>query len=72
MNNEMYLTIEEAAALTRFSKSSLYTYVNQRRMPFIKREGKLLFKQSELIKWLDNGTVAPISPIKLGGVTIRL
>lgn len=71
MNNEMYLTINEAAILTKFSKSSLYTYVNQRRVPFIKREGKVLFKQSELIKWLDSGTVAPALSNN-GRVTIRL
>lgn len=50
-----YLDIGQAAKFLRMSESSLYTYTSQRRVPFIKRGGRLHFKKPDLLAWLDAG-----------------
>lgn len=54
-----YMTIQEAAAFTKFSTSSLYNYVSTRRIPHLKRDGKVLFKRSALISWLEEEQHTP-------------
>lgn len=51
---ERLLTIEQISELLQIKKSTIYSLVNQKRIPFIKLSGKLLrFKSSEIEKWLD-------------------
>lgn len=47
------LTTEEAAQLTRRSVKAIYAYVQARKIPFQKKEGKLTFRKSKLLEWLD-------------------
>jgi len=54
------LTPDEAAKLLRLSKSSLYKYCMERRVPFVKYEGKLLFSAERLEKWIVDRSVEPI------------
>lgn len=48
-----YLTLDETSALTGMSKSKLYQLTSGRKIPFIKRYGKLLFSYEEVIQWME-------------------
>lgn len=54
-NNKELLTIKEASALTGYAVQTLYGFVCNRKIPFIKREGSkfLRFKKSELLEWMN-------------------
>ena len=69
-----FLTVREAAELTRFSKGTIYNMVNERKIPFIKPEGKLLFVYNDLVEWLTSKAKAPISDerINLGGKSVSI
>ncbi|MBS1775338.1 MAG: helix-turn-helix domain-containing protein [Bacteroidetes bacterium] len=47
------LNIDEAAALLRRKKSTLYIYASAGKIPCVKSEGKLLFSRKDLMRWLD-------------------
>lgn len=49
------LEIGAAAALLDLSTSRVYQLVEQRKILFEKSSGKLWFKTSDLLEWLDNG-----------------
>ncbi len=49
------LTIDEAAEYTRLAKQTLYDYVHKKRIPCHKAGKKLLFRVTELDKWLIYG-----------------
>ena len=63
------LTISEAARLTRLSVSTLYSYACARRVPSVKLGGKLLFKRSRLIAWVDEHAREPVSIARAGAVS---
>jgi excisionase family DNA binding protein len=46
---------DEAAAYTRFKKQTLYSYVHQRKIPYLKIGKSLLFITEELDTWILNG-----------------
>lgn len=47
--------IELAVDITGYSKSSIYTLVSKREIPFYKKNGKLWFSEKELTDWLLSG-----------------
>jgi excisionase family DNA binding protein len=49
------LTIDEAAEYMRLAKQTLYDYVHKKRVPYYKAGKKLLFRVTELDKWLIYG-----------------
>jgi predicted DNA-binding transcriptional regulator AlpA len=49
------LTIVEAAEFLHMSVATLYTLNCKRRIPFIKVSGKVFYKRSSLLDWLDSG-----------------
>lgn len=49
------LTSDEAAGYTRLAKQTLYDYVHMRRIPYYKIGKKLVFRVSELEKWILYG-----------------
>jgi len=52
--NSKYLTLEEAAALLRICKSTLYKKTSLREIPFYKPGGKLiLFLRTDLERFLE-------------------
>ena len=55
------LTIQEAANFTRLKPSTLYSYVERRRMPFLKVGSRVLFEKTSLINWLSEHRVEPLS-----------
>ena len=49
------LNIEQAAELLHLTKSTIYSYTHLRKLPFIKKSGKILFRRSVLMEWMDQG-----------------
>lgn len=50
-----YLTIEQACTYLNVAKPTLYGYVSNRFIPFIKKGKKLYFERKELDSWLLEG-----------------
>ena len=55
LHPDKMLEIGAAAALLDLSTSRVYQLVEQRKILFEKSSGKLWFKTSDLLEWLDNG-----------------
>jgi len=53
------LTIEQAADFLSLSKFTVYTLVNQRQIPFMKKSKRLYFSKDELLTWLKSSTRKP-------------
>ncbi len=47
-----FLTVPELSVYTKYSKPSIYKYVRENKIPFIKRAGKLLFPKKEIDEWI--------------------
>lgn len=54
------LTRDETAKLLRISNSTLDRIKKQRKIPFYKIEGKILFNKDELFSYVENSRVEPI------------
>jgi len=54
------LTIEEAAELLNTKVGTLYVWVHQRKIPFIKIGRKLAFSEEALIEYIHLNTYLPI------------
>ena len=59
-----YLNIEEASIFLRLKKSTLYSLVFKRNIPFYKRTKRLLFKKSELIEWVEQNKVSSLLEVQ--------
>jgi hypothetical protein len=57
IDNEEVLDFEGFCRFLKLSKATGYKYTSQNLVPFIKKEGKLLFLKSELLEWLKTGRV---------------
>lgn len=57
------LNVNEAAELLRLKKSTVYFYVESRRLPHLKVGGKLLFERTALLEWLISHRVEPVAAI---------
>jgi predicted DNA-binding transcriptional regulator AlpA len=51
-NPQLPIDIGQAALITKKSKYTIYGLVNQNRIPFHKRAGRLYFFENELINWI--------------------
>ena len=56
---EKLLNINEAAELLGLAKVTLYRYASMKMLPTVKLGDRLLFKQSDLEKWVDEHRVEP-------------
>jgi excisionase family DNA binding protein len=56
---EKLLNINEASELLGLAKATLYRYASMRMVPAIKLGDRLLFKQSDLEKWIDDHRIEP-------------
>lgn len=56
-NNEddQLLTIKEAAKLLKYSVPSMYRLISEKKIPNLKRGGKILFEKDELLEWAKEG-----------------
>jgi excisionase family DNA binding protein len=50
-----FLTVQECADLLRCKKRTIYDMVEQRRIPFRKVGGRVLFDLDEIIDWTKKG-----------------
>lgn len=56
-NAPIYLAAPKAADFISKTPNALRVMVFKNQIPFIKKNGKLFFKQSDLIDWLESGRV---------------
>ena len=48
-----YMNVQELSGYIKLSKSSIYKRVMNNQIPFIKANGKLLFRQETIDQWLE-------------------
>ena len=53
-----YLTIKEVADILDLSVQTIYGLVHRKKIPFIKKQKRLYFKESDIITWLEEGNSA--------------
>lgn len=53
MNGEIYLSGEDVCKLLHISKRTLQQYRNDNILPYIQIGGKIIFKQSDILKVLE-------------------
>lgn len=53
------MNIKEASAYTGFSVHTLYGWTSQRRIPFIKKGGRLRFDKWKLDEWMREDSHEP-------------
>jgi len=56
---EEYLKIEKAAEFLSTSPNAVRVMANKGQIRYIKKSNKLFFRQSDLIDWLESGSVNP-------------
>ncbi|GEM_PF-1689861 len=54
-DEEEILTIEEASTFIKLAKQTCYQLCSKKAIPHYKRNKRLYFKKSELLKWLEEG-----------------
>jgi|SRR5579863_433231 len=62
--NKEIMNIDEVAAFLFISKSTLYKFVMNRKIPHFKVGGKLYFKRSDLMSWVQEGKVKTMAEIQ--------
>lgn len=72
---ETFFNIADAAIFLNLAKQTLYGFTSQNQIPFIKRAKRLLFRKSDLEKWLMEGRCKSISELqselKEGGKNVK-
>lgn len=63
-----FLNIGEAADLLRVTKSTVYAWVHQKRIPHRKHGGKLVFSRIDLLDWSEGQKVQILGESGLGAV----
>ena len=58
---EKLLTIEDLSKVTTLAKSTLYSYVHYRTIPFIKIGGRIVFEEGAILKWINKKQVKEIA-----------
>lgn len=53
--DEPLIGIDEASAILRLKRSTVYAHTSNRTIPHYKRGGRLYFRRSELLAWLAEG-----------------
>ncbi len=56
--------VDEAAALLGLKASTIYKYVMIRKIPFYKLGTRTIFKEQQLLEWLDGFAVEAIGPAR--------
>jgi excisionase family DNA binding protein len=58
MNGEIYLSGQQVCELLHISKRTLQQYRDDRILPYIQIGGKIIFKQSDILRALDKNYVS--------------
>ncbi len=56
---DQLLNARQAAKLINYRRPTLYGLVRQKKIPFSKTAGKLLFSRNKLLEWVANGKDNP-------------
>ena len=56
LNGEKFLSNRDVCQMLHISSRTLQDWRDTGKTPFIKIKGKILYKQSEVLKWLGNNT----------------
>ena len=57
--------IQEASVITKLAVPTIYAKTSKNLIPFFKNNKKLMFKRSELIKWIESGRKKTVAEIKI-------
>lgn len=49
-----YMNIEDAKKFLKLSKSTLYDYVHDKKIPHVKVGDRVLFDESDLVTWMES------------------
>jgi excisionase family DNA binding protein len=62
-NFDSWMTVEEVAAYLGLSRSTIYQYVNEHRIPFVKipTSNQIRFQKARIDEWMADGSVATIA-----------
>jgi len=55
-DNDELLTVDEAAKFLKVTRPTIYGYLYNKQIPNLKKRGRVYFKKSELIAWLQTGS----------------
>ena len=62
-NRTKLMSVDEAADFLGLRKSTIYKYVMVRKIPFFKLGNRTLFKEQQLLAWLDGFAVETIGAV---------
>ena len=62
--NDEFLNVQQVAELIEESVPSIYTRTSHRTIPYYKKGKRLLFKKSEILKWIETGKKRTIEEIQ--------
>jgi excisionase family DNA binding protein len=54
LNGEKFLTGKDVCRMLHISPRTLQEWRTQGKIPFLRLKGKILYKESDVLKWLDN------------------
>lgn len=56
-----YLNISQASSFTGFSVGTLYQFIYERRVPYIKKGRAIRFDKNDLISWMEESRVEQLT-----------
>ncbi|GHV00801.1 DNA-binding protein [Bacteroidia bacterium] len=60
LNGEKFLTGKDVCGMLHISPRTLQEWRTQGKIPFLRLKGKILYKESEVLKWLGNNYLPPV------------
>jgi excisionase family DNA binding protein len=63
-DTEIVGDIEECSVWIKKSPPTIYKYVSQKRIPYIKNGKKVLFNKENIMAWLNSGAKATLSEMR--------
>jgi hypothetical protein len=57
LNGEKFLLNRDVCRMLQISSRTLHDWRDTDKIPFIQIKGKILYKQSEIVKWLERNSV---------------
>lgn len=57
LNGEKFLSNRDVCRILHISSRTLQDWRDTSKIPFIQIKGKILYKQSEVLKWLEKNTI---------------
>lgn len=54
-DKDEFLTVDEAAAFLKVKRPTIYGYLYNKAIPSLKKRGRVYFKKSALVDWVNEG-----------------